>query len=352
MAQICRPCLSDPRTFLPGEHIRAFPVLSQRISRTQRRFPRSLEALRLRPKLSPWSVSRHAARAVLPGQVSNNHCKNEHIDQKFCVLKLITKVLPVVLPVILLRAAPALASTITLSAASSTAKGLRVPELLTSAWTGLMAGCLHTLTGPDHLAALAPLSIGRTKMEGAFVGALWGCGHDAGQILFGLLFLVLKEKLQIDLLRTWSARVVGVTLLVIGAVGIKEAQEVPIPCLAGEGCEADYEDSGGVQERKKPFGFATFGTGVVHGLQPDALLVILPALALPSRLAGVAFLFMFLLGTVVAMASYTAFVGSCSEALQKRVPWITQRLSLGSSLIAIAVGLSILAGEIFGINLF
>lgn len=45
-------------------------------------------------------------------------------------------------------------------------------ELLSSAWTGLVAGVLHTLTGPDHLVALAPLSIGRTKMESVAGGAL------------------------------------------------------------------------------------------------------------------------------------------------------------------------------------
>ncbi|PKI52450.1 hypothetical protein CRG98_027142, partial [Punica granatum] len=61
-------------------------------------------------------------------------------------------------------------------------------------------------TGPDHLAALAPLSIGRTKMESAAVGALWGCGHDAGQVIFGLLFLLLKDRLHIEVIRTWGTR--------------------------------------------------------------------------------------------------------------------------------------------------
>jgi hypothetical protein len=67
-------------------------------------------------------------------------------------------------------------------------------RLLASAWTGLIAGGLHTLTGPDHLAALAPLCIGRSRLQSFSVGALWGCGHDAGQILFGLIFLSLKDR--------------------------------------------------------------------------------------------------------------------------------------------------------------
>ncbi|CAA7016581.1 unnamed protein product [Microthlaspi erraticum] len=227
---------------------------------------------------------------------------------------------------------------------------------LTSAWTGFLAGCLHTLSGPDHLAALAPLSIGRTKMESAAVGALWGCGHDAGQVIFGLLFLLLKDRLHIEVLRTWGTRVVGLTLVIIGAMGIKEASEASEPCVALEtdvsGMVPAGEKQALPQTKKKKIGFATFATGVVHGLQPDALLIVLPALALPSRLAGSAFLIMFLVGTVIAMGSYTAFIGSCSEALKEKVPRITEKLTWVSSLVAIGLGLGIVISPFFGFNLY
>ncbi|KAJ7547971.1 hypothetical protein O6H91_08G111800 [Diphasiastrum complanatum] len=268
------------------------------------------------------------------------------------------KLVVLVLPALLVGVLPALATAKATTGASVAAVGRAVTsqrgaQVFASAWTGFIAGCLHTLTGPDHLAALAPLSIGRSKLQGAMVGALWGCGHDAGQVLFGLLFILLKDKLHIDLIRTWGARVVGLTLLAIGAMGMREAQEASLPCLAGDGSHVVITESAeGYTGQKKPFRLATFLTGVVHGLQPDALLVILPALALPSRLAGTAFLSTFLLGTVMAMGSYTAFIGSCSEALQERVPWITHRLAWGSSLIALAVGISILLGELLGVNLF
>ncbi|KAK4746623.1 hypothetical protein SAY87_025660 [Trapa incisa] len=247
--------------------------------------------------------------------------------------------------------------------AAATAVGMSLvrTELLSSAWTGFFAGCLHTLSGPDHLAALAPLSIGRNKMESAVVGALWGCGHDAGQVIFGLLFLLLKDRLHIEVIRTWGTRVVGLTLLVIGATGIREASEVPTPCVALESGECDvsvYEslDSttaiGGQKKKKKKIGFATFATGIIHGLQPDALLMVLPALALPSRWAGAAFLVMFLVGTVVAMGSYTVFLGSCSEALKDRVPRITEKLTWASSLVAIGLGFAILISQLFGYSLY
>ncbi|GAB4838536.1 Chloroplast protein FOR GROWTH AND FERTILITY 2 [Ancistrocladus abbreviatus] len=243
----------------------------------------------------------------------------------------------------------------TRGAAAAVGRGLLGSEILSSAWTGFFAGCLHTLSGPDHLAALAPLSIGRTRIESAVVGALWGCGHDAGQVIFGLLFLLLKDRLHIEIIRTWGTRVVGLTLLVIGAMGIREASEVPTPCVALENGECDvslYDTLDNPAIGKKKIGFATFATGIVHGLQPDALMMVLPALALPSRLAGAAFLGMFLLGTVVAMGGYTVFIGSCSQALKERVPRITEKLTWAASLIAIGLGLAILISQFFGFSLY
>lgn len=221
-------------------------------------------------------------------------------------------------------------------------------ELLSSAWAGFFTGCLHTLSGPDHLAALAPLSIGRTRVESAAVGALWGCGHDAGQVLFGLLFLLLKDRLHIEVLRTWGTRVVALTLVVIGAMGIREASEMSLPASFVALENGEFESP---VVKKKKIGFATFATGIVHGLQPDALMMVLPALALPSRVAGAMFLGMFLVGTVVAMGSYTVFIGSCTDALKDRVPRITEKLTWASSLLAISMGLVLVVCQYFGFEL-
>lgn len=182
-------------------------------------------------------------------------------------------------------------------------------------------------------------------------------------MLFGLLFLGLKDRLRLEVLRAWGTRVVGLTLLVIGAIGIREATQPAAPCVAlhdaaiGTGTHDPSSSSlekallsgGG---KKKEISFATFATGIVHGLQPDALMIILPALALPSRLAGAAFLGMFLVGTVLSMASYTVLIGTCTEALRERVPRITEKLTWAASLVAISMGLAIIASESFGVSLF
>lgn len=74
------------------------------------------------------------------------------------------------------------------------AAGLRVA--VRSAWAGLAAGCLHTLAGADHLAALTPLTIGRSHFKASLMGALWGFGHSTGQLILGLLMVLLKDRFQ------------------------------------------------------------------------------------------------------------------------------------------------------------
>ncbi|KAJ9178800.1 hypothetical protein P3X46_010652 [Hevea brasiliensis] len=313
------------------------------------------------PSLSPppvYSRTGSIPKSHFPQQIANGASVQQKAVNLGTFLLLSAVIMFLIHPVF---ASPAFATFQTaaktggpVAAAAVGAKLLRT-ELLSSAWTGFLAGCLHTLSGPDHLAALAPLSIGRSRMESAVVGALWGCGHDAGQVIFGLLFLLLKDQLHIEIIRTWGTRIVGFTLLVIGAMGIREASEAPNPCVALENGECDvsvYETLESPTVGKKKIGFATFATGIVHGLQPDALMMVLPALALPSRLAGAAFLVMFLLGTVVAMGSYTVFIGSCSQALKDRMPRITEKLTWISSLIAIALGLAIIISQFFGFNLY
>ncbi|KAF3328171.1 Urease accessory protein UreH [Carex littledalei] len=251
-----------------------------------------------------------------------------------------------------LIAAPAYASAF--STAVRGGKRLLGSEILSSAGAGFFAGCLHTLSGPDHLVALAPLSIGRTRTESALVGALWGFGHDAGQVIFGLIFLLLKERLHLEVIDTWGTVIVGLTLLTIGALGIKEASEAAAatPCMELSNQENSTPAAPLVNTEKKKVGFATFATGLVHGLQADALMMVLPALALPSRLAGASFLLMFLFGTVIAMSGYTVFVCSCSQALKERVPRVTEKLTWAASLLAIFMGLAIVLGQFFGFSLF
>ncbi|KAJ9531119.1 hypothetical protein QJQ45_000857 [Haematococcus lacustris] len=101
----------------------------------------------------------------------------------------------------------------------------------------------------------------------------------------------------------------------------------------------------GIRAKSLKASLATYATGIVYGLQPDALFVVIPALALPTKLAAVAYCTTFVVGTVMAMGGYTLLIGTTSAALTKERPWLQAHLSTVASAVAILVGVLIgLAG--------
>src|SRR4030095_2616785 len=91
-----------------------------------------------------------------------------------------------------------------------------------AAFTGLIAGAVHVWSGPDHLAAIAPLAV-RRRQAGWLPGVRWGFGHSAGVARVGILSLWLRDLLPVDLLSSWGERLVGVMLFGIGLWALRRA---------------------------------------------------------------------------------------------------------------------------------
>lgn len=197
--------------------------------------------------------------------------------------------------------------------------------------------------------ALTPLTIGRNRFSASLLGSLWGLGHSTGQLVLGLAFVLLKAQFTLFLpfLERWAGTIVGLTLLAIGGLGIYES-------LYEEDDDSESDDEATLRnittksDGEVKVAAATFGTGVLYGLQPDSLFVIIPALALPSSLAAFSYCMMFVIGTVLAMGGYTLFLGTASEELCRDRPWLQQNLSVVASCIAILVGVLVLLSA-FGV---
>jgi ABC-type nickel/cobalt efflux system permease component RcnA len=185
-----------------------------------------------------------------------------------------------------------------------------------AAITGLIAGLIHVWSGPDHLAAIAPLALRRPKR--AWVpGVRWGFGHSAGVAVIGLFSLWLRDSLPVDLLSTWGERIVGVMLLGIGFWALRKAFKVHAhehdhdgdrhlhihahaPHLAHERAEAPHHHT-----------HAAFGIGILHGLAGSShFLGVLPILAFPTRTEAIAYLAAFAAGTIASMAAFSWVMGS------------------------------------------
>jgi len=208
--------------------------------------------------------------------------------------------------------------------------------------SGLAVGALHTLAGPDHFAGLAPLVIGqrRSPLEAFGLGAFWGSGHATGQLLIGLACLLVKvgfiSGAGAAAMGTCSGLLVGVSLIAIGALGYHESRQF-------EDLEAMASDA---KKPKGRYGWATYATGVLHGLSPDALLFMVPALTLP-RLAATLHVTGVVAGTLLSMGLCTATLGLlCQRGLGSGG---IRRVSTCASGTAALLGVVILAATL-GVN--
>lgn len=193
---------------------------------------------------------------------------------------------------------------------------------------GVAAGLLHVVSGPDHLAAVAPLAADRQRGQW-LTGLQWGVGHTTGVVLIALLLLLVKEQLPLDAISANSERIVGASLIMIGSWGLRRAwvqKRSSAGVLKCSGAEV-HTHAG-----------ASFSMGALHGLAGSShLFGVLPALAFPSRAASVLYLAGFGLGAIAGMTAFSAAVGLLSSKLSRRSRGYSGVL-YASSAVALVVG--------------
>lgn len=254
--------------------------------------------------------------------------------------------------------------------------------------SGLAAGAAHVVSGPDHLAALAPIAVDQPRRALA-IGARWGLGHGAGVVLLGSLGILARGVIDIDVASAWAEFSVGFVLIGVGAWALHRSRAVVIHTHGHthEHCHDDEKsahaherddetsaanatDAAGsahelhlaadrththahshvhvhavTEDHEAPGAHATHGrtaffVGLLHGAAGGGhLLGVLPSLALP-REAAVVYLGAYFLAAVAAMAGFGAALGMI---VRRAGPAMVQRLMTASSLVAIVVGVTWLA---------
>ena len=195
------------------------------------------------------------------------------------------------------------------------------PKVLAVSLGGVFAGGLHSVTGPDHLAALLPICIGKRWWLSVYTGFYWGMGHGIGAALVGALAFAVRGALNVDLFSTYMEAAVGISIMVIGLSGIAEAREWSREHVDGPTASNAHHDLDVILETEREQSVpSTLITGVLHGCTGTGhLLGVMPALAMPSWLCASAYLTSFGFGTMVAMSLFTAVVGEASAQLSTRL---------------------------------
>lgn len=211
--------------------------------------------------------------------------------------------------------------------------------------TGLIAGAVHVVTGPDHLTAVAPLAVRRPR-RAWLPGMRWGLGHSAGVALVGLLFLWLRDMIPVDLLSSWGERFVGIMLCGIGLWALQRAFKHKLHTHEHEHdgdrhvhFHTHGHRHGHDRESAHRHTHAAFGIGTLHGLAGSShFLGVLPALAFPTKLQAATYLVAFGIGTVAAMAVFTWSMGWMAARCQARGVNVYRGLMGACGVVAMGVG--------------
>ncbi|MHB1687836.1 MAG: urease accessory protein UreH domain-containing protein [Ignavibacteriaceae bacterium] len=211
--------------------------------------------------------------------------------------------------------------------------------------TGFAAGLLHVLTGPDHMAAIAPLSIEGRKSTWK-IGFKWGLGHTGGVLIIGMLALLFRELIPMKLISSYSERLVGIVLIGIGLWGLKKvlSQKIHTHEHTHDGKQHIHIHAHGITtEHNKPEAHvhihAAFGVGIIHGLAGSShLLGVLPALALPTGTEAAIYLLFFGIGTITAMAVFSTTVGLIASRVSDFGLRFYKTMLISFSTIAIGIG--------------
>jgi len=211
--------------------------------------------------------------------------------------------------------------------------------------TGFLAGIVHVFAGPDHIAAVAPFAVQQRKKTW-ITGLYWGIGHSSGVWIIGILVFLLREALPVELISSWSERLVGVMLIGIGLWGIRRAMRSRLHYHqhTHDGLEHSHfhlHHSGEKPHRQGAHrhSHVPMGIGLIHGLAGSShLLGILPALLLSTRAASVAYVIGFGIGSIVAMSGFSWLLGAVAVKLGAKSARIYNRLAMGFAALAVVVG--------------
>jgi sulfite exporter TauE/SafE len=173
-------------------------------------------------------------------------------------------------------------------------------------------------------------------------------GHGISVMILGVAaFFVKGQVSQLGSFQTVLSKAssvteiaVGLSLIVIGLLGMKEAREweAEIDGVQPQSLSAAAADPGIKTSQKQR---AVVFNGLLHGFSWDGAPSLAPALAVATWRGNLAFLLAYAFGTIGVMTVATTVIGEgtrrAGEVFHR--PDIPQKLSFFSSILAVAIGL-------------
>jgi hypothetical protein len=208
--------------------------------------------------------------------------------------------------------------------------------------SGLAAGTAHVVSGPDHLAALAPIAADDPK-HARSLGFQWGLGHGLGAITLGGLGMLTRDLIDVHALSAWAEFFVGFVLLGVGLWAFRRAGLIVVHAHAHDHdhdhdhdhMHVHHGDVAHDQDPHETHSHAAMAVGMLHGAAGTGhVLAVVPSLALPPQQAAVYLAAYF----VAAILSMTGFGELMGRVVRGGRPRALQATMYATSLAAVLIG--------------
>ena len=227
--------------------------------------------------------------------------------------------------------------------------------LLAALVLGVVLGLRHSLD-PDHVVAVSTIvSRYRNPLRSFWVGVSWGLGHTTTLFLLGIVIIGLRLTIP-DRLALLLEFFVGVMLVGLGAQvvygflktkvhqhshGHEEQDHLHFHAHARTQDETQNEN---LEHHKatgvgKPFfRKKSYVVGLVHGVAGSAALTLLVLASIDSPLAGLAYILLFGLGSILSMGVMTIFISFPFVISANRLPNLNRIIQFGVGTLSILFG--------------
>jgi cytochrome c biogenesis protein CcdA len=199
--------------------------------------------------------------------------------------------------------------------------GRRSAVILSVLALGLLMGARHALE-PDHVAAVSSLAAGQTGLKRISIhGATWGLGHTLTLFMAAGSALLLNVTIS-DQVSAALEGAVGIMLVLLGGHVLWRLRSSRIHWHThshnGRGLHLHAHSHAGQhgahatldhahEHRSRP-SLRTFAVGLMHGMAGSGTLVVLTAATIDNPLSGLAYIFLFGVGSILGMVAFSAAV--------------------------------------------
>lgn len=223
--------------------------------------------------------------------------------------------------------------------------------LLAALVLGILLGSKHSLD-PDHVVAVSTIvSEYKNPLRSFWVGISWGLGHTTTLLIIGIVIIALRLTIpeRMALLFEFA---VGVMLVGLGIQVIYSFRKKKVHQHAhGHEEEAHHhfhshsKSPEHVPEHHNTHGIGkpflrrkSYVIGLVHGLAGSAALTLLVLASIESPMAGLVYILLFGLGSVLSMGIMTVIIGLPFVISAGRLPNLNRTIQFAVGSLSILFG--------------